>query len=262
MKTIYYLTGLPRAGNTLLSSILNQNSQINTTALSYVNFLIRKSMEEYKKLNRNFPDDKSFKNAINGFFNNYYKEWSGDIIIQRTNAGHFQELEAITEYLKNDFKCIVLVRDIFEVLCSFIKLYKEDPNYFLNKRFSTDLEKINFILDDTSVVEGGLQSIYNLYYGWYDNCLFIQYNDLITNTKKQIDNIYDFLKIEPFNHSYENLNQFKVNNIKYDDSIYGEQLHIIKTNKIEKTDNSHYMKYIPDNIFKKFETTNNWLNDI
>ena len=92
--------------------------------------------------------------------------------------------------------------------------------------------------------------------------MFIQYNNLVTDTKNQINKIYDFLNIDSFDHSYTNLNQFKVNNIKYDDSVYGQQLHTIKTDKIEKTDNSEYMKYIPDMYFKKFNFTNNWLNEI
>ena len=34
MKNIFFLSGLPRAGNTLLSSILNQNKNIACTANS------------------------------------------------------------------------------------------------------------------------------------------------------------------------------------------------------------------------------------
>lgn len=264
MKKIYYLAGLPRSGNTLLSSILNQNSKINTTPLSGVNTMIYNIIVDYKnsEKRKNFPDNKSFHNSIEPIMYNYYKDWTGDTIIQRTPVGLFNELEVNHKFLKNDFKVIVLVRDFFEVLASFIKLYKEDKDYFLHKLFKSDLEKVNALLIQDSLIKISLESLYNLYYGWYDNCLFIQYNDLIKDTKKQIDKIYSFLNIEPFDHTYTNLNQFKVNNAQYDDSMYGKNLHVIKTDKIEKTNSSEYKKYIPDNILKNYEFTNNWLNGI
>ena len=265
MKTIYYLSGLPRAGNTLLSSILNQNPKINTTPLSYINGIVYNSIKEYKKLDsaENFPDHKSFYNSISPIIYNYYKEWPGDVIIQRSTMGAFPELEVVNKFLKNDFKVIVLVRDIFEVISSFIKLYKEDKDYFINKEIGeSDSEKINFLVGPTSLINLSLESTYSLYYGWYDNCLFIQYNDLVKDTSTQIKRIYNFLNLESFDHVFTNLDQFKVNGISYDDSIYGKNLHKIKTDKIEKGNSFEYKKYIPDNIFSKFNFINNWLNGI
>ena len=40
MKTIYFLCGLPRCGNTLLSSILNQNPNVTATQKSIVTDVI------------------------------------------------------------------------------------------------------------------------------------------------------------------------------------------------------------------------------
>ena len=53
-KTIYYLAGLPRAGNTLLSCILNQNPKVKVSpnsllgSITYSIFLLKQ-----KKLNKN-----------------------------------------------------------------------------------------------------------------------------------------------------------------------------------------------------------------
>lgn len=265
MKTIYYLSGLPRAGNTLLSSILNQNPKINTTPLSYINGIVYNAFKEYQQLGsaKNFPDKESFHNSMSSVIYNYYKGWSGDIIIQRSTIGNFPELEVVNKYLKNEFKVIVLVRDIFEIISSFIKLYKEDENYFLNTKFGkSDVEKINFLIEDSSLINMSLKSTYNLYYGWYKHCLFIQYNDLIKDTPTQIKKIYNFLNLESFEHTYTNLNQFKVNNICYDDTMYGKNLHKIKTDKIQKGNSFEYKKYIPENIFSRLEFVNNWLNGI
>ena len=36
MKKVYFISGFPRAGNTLLSSILNQNPNIHSTGHSFL----------------------------------------------------------------------------------------------------------------------------------------------------------------------------------------------------------------------------------
>lgn len=264
MKTIYHLTGLPRAGNTLLSSILNQNPKINTTPLSYVSGIIYTALKscETHESSKNFKDEKSIENLISPMLYNYYKDWPGDIIIQRSNAGHWQELEINHKYIKNNFKCIVLVRDIFEVIASYLKLADEDVNFFINKNNKSISDKINFLFNYDSLINNNLKTIYTLYYGFYRHCLFIQYNDLINNPKEQVDRIYNFLEIEPFNHYYKNLSQFKVNNLEYDDSMYGKNLHKIKTDKVDKSDNSKYIRMIPEKFLKNFKYINNWLNGI
>ena len=76
MKKIYYLVGLPRAGNTLFGSILNQNPRVRVTANSIVSEIMwltecLKKDEAYQ----NFPDEKSLDNVIKNIISNYYKDW-------------------------------------------------------------------------------------------------------------------------------------------------------------------------------------------
>ena len=60
MKKIYYLVGLPRAGNTLFGSILNQNPRVKVTANSIVPDIIwRTECLKQDEIYHNFPDEKS-----------------------------------------------------------------------------------------------------------------------------------------------------------------------------------------------------------
>ena len=55
-KKIYYLAGLPRAGNTLLSCILNQNPKVKVTPNSYLPEIIyRIFLLKGEKIFQNFP---------------------------------------------------------------------------------------------------------------------------------------------------------------------------------------------------------------
>ena len=63
MKNYYFLSSMPRAGNTLLGALLNKTSTIAMTSNSILpdvlyNLYKLKSGEVYK----NFPDEKSYNN--------------------------------------------------------------------------------------------------------------------------------------------------------------------------------------------------------
>ena len=84
MKNYYFLSGLPRAGNTVLGSLLNEDPQINLTANSVlpdILFLINRAKQ--REIYRNFPDQKSFNNIYNNVFENYFKDHKADNIICR-----------------------------------------------------------------------------------------------------------------------------------------------------------------------------------
>jgi len=85
----------------------------------------------------------------------------------------------------------------------------------------------------------------------------VEYNDLVSNPKKTIKEIYNYLKIPEFKHRYINLSQFEVNGIKYDDTVFGKELHTIKTNNINKS-NYDVHSLIPKSIIEKYRLLNFW----
>ena len=72
MKEVFFLSGLPRAGNTLLSCIINENNNIKVSANTVLADVIYQlnMIKEYDIFN-NFPDHKSLNNITNNIFNNY-----------------------------------------------------------------------------------------------------------------------------------------------------------------------------------------------
>lgn len=243
MKKYYFLCGLPRAGNTLLSSILNQNSNIAVTANSIIPNLFETLRQNYKsEYFKNFPDHLSLDNILKNLFNNYYENWKQNIIIDRGPWG----TDANLEYLKKlnfDLRFIVLHRPINEILASFIKI--ENPSN-IEKRCDELMSK-----DNNGIVARYYWSYQNL--KKEKNVLFISYNELVNNIEKQIKSIYDFLDIKYFNHYYKDLTQFKINNTEYDDSIYKAPLHIIRTNLIEKI-NYKVEDILPQNVIDKYNS--------
>ena len=110
MNNIYFLCSLPRAGNTLLGSIVNQSQHVKVTANTILTDVIYqlqliKDYEIYK----NFSDEKSLDNIIKNVFNNYYQNWNVDNIIDRGTWGTPGNLELLKLIIKKP-KFIILYR--------------------------------------------------------------------------------------------------------------------------------------------------------
>ena len=71
-RKLFFLIALPRSGNTLFASIMNQNPEIATTANS-VTLEIMKSIFLIKTTEtfQNFPDHKSLDNVLDNVYNLY-----------------------------------------------------------------------------------------------------------------------------------------------------------------------------------------------
>ena len=68
---------MPRSGNTLFSSIMNQNPDIGTTANS-ITLEIMKDLFLLKQTDvfQNYPDHKSLDNVLDVVFDAFYKDWN------------------------------------------------------------------------------------------------------------------------------------------------------------------------------------------
>ena len=88
----------------------------------------------------------------------------------------------------------------------------------------------------------------------------INFKNLVKNTENTIDSVYNFLGIPKFKHDFNNINQFKINNINYDDTIVGKGLHTLKEGAIKnyKEDYNAY-KMLPESIINKYKKCNLWI---
>ena len=240
MNNIYFLTSLPRAGNTLLGSIVNQSQYVKLTANTILTDVIYqlqliKDIQIYK----NFPDEKSLNNIIKNVFNNYYQNWKVDNIIDRGAWGTPYNLECLKSIIKKP-KFIILYRPVLECLASFIKIEKP-----------INLEtRCHQLMSDEGIIGKYLWSIKNIIKE-KENHVIINYKNFIKNPNKEIKTIFDYLEIPFTNFDLSNLKQFSTNKVNYNDSIYKAQLHTIRTDKI-KLNKYNIEDYLPSNIIKQY----------
>ena len=250
-KKLFFLIAQPRSGNTLLSSILNQNPEIACTGNS-ITLEIMKDLFllKQKDVFQNFPDHKSLDNVLSSVYGNYYKDWPQRIIIDRGPVMTKGNLMLMQKYFKHSYKCIVLLRDVIDVLASYIKWYTENPDAFPNKFGSNDEEKLTRLMSDEGSIAKELKAIQNSY-NYKHLCCYIKYDNLVTNPELEIKKIYELIDEPYYPHKFENLQQLNINGIGYDDTELGKDMHTIRST-IQKIPNP-YKDRIPKTIREKYE---------
>ena len=250
-RKLFFLIALPRSGNTLFASIMNQNPKIACTANS-VTLEIMKNLFLIKTTDtfQNFPDHKSLDNVLDNVYNLYYRDWPQRIIIDRGpvmlsgNPGNF---ELMQKHFKTGFKCIVLLRDLMEVFASYMKWYTENPDSFVNKLGKTDEEKLSALMNNESAIVKEIKSIQNAY-NYSNMCHFIRYNDMVADPEKIFKELYKFLEEPYYPHKFQNLKQININDIEYDDTVVGKNMHTIKPT-VRKQANNYI---VPKSIREKY----------
>ena len=247
---LFFLCGMPRSGNTLFASIMNQNPEVVVTANS-LTLEIMKDLSLLKQTDifQNFPDHKSLDNILDCVYDIYYKNWPQKYIIDRGSVMTTDNFALMQKHYRRPFKCIILVRDLMDVLASYLKWYTENPDAFPNTYGSTDDEKLGRIMNDQGAVAKELKSIQNSY-NYPDICYYLKYDDLVSNPEQCINEVYKFLDIPFFQHKFFDLDQININGIGYNDGIVGKNMHTIR-DEIKKEYNP-YIEKIPQRIKDKY----------
>ena len=252
-RKLLFLVAQPRSGNTLFASIMNQNKEIAATANS-VTLEIMKDLHLLKNTDvfHNFPDHRSLDNVLDSVYDNYYKHWPQRIIIDRGPVTLPANLELMNKHFKHGFKCIVILRDLMDVLASYMQWYTKNPDAFPNRYgHNTDEEKLMMIMNKDGAVAKELEAIKNSY-NYKDMCHYVKYDDMVTNPEQEFRKIYEFMEEPYYPHYFENLQTLSVNGIKYDDKVVGSNMHKLFDGPVRKVYNP-YIEKIPERIRKEYE---------
>ena len=251
-RKLLFLVAQPRSGNTLFASIMNQNPEIAATANS-ITLEIMKDLFLLKKTDvfENFPDHQSLDNVLDNVFTNYYQQWPQRIIIDRGPVMTPANFQLMQKHFKHGFKCIVLLRDLMDVLASYMQWYTENPDAFPNRyNLNTDEEKLLMLMNKDGAIAKQLEAIKNSY-NYPDICHYVKYDDMVTNSEQEFRKIYQFMGEPYFNHNFENPSDVEVNGLKYDDKVVGNNMHKLFSGKVRKVYNP-YIEKIPKSIKERY----------
>lgn len=237
-KTYHFISGLPRAGSTLLANVLAQNPRFHTTHTSGIMdimFGVRNNWDKLVEFQAH-PDDVAKMRVIRGILDSYYEDVDEQVVFDKSR-GWTSLLEMAEEVIGRKAKVLVPVRDVRDVLASFEKLWREtsktgqlaqEQAYYF--QFQTVQGRCQVWLRNDQPVGLAYNRIRDaVQRGYRDRLFFVDFDDFTNNPKRVMDEIYDFLGEERFDHDFDNVKQVTWE----DDSVHGfKGLHQIRS-KIE-----------------------------
>ena len=251
-KKIFFLAGFPRAGNTLLTSILNQNPDVCCTPNS-ITLEIYKDVWNLKHIDvfQHYPDHESLHRVMEVILPAYYQHWDFKYIIDRGPAGTVGNLYLLKKFLKQEIKVIFLVRPLLEVLASWITWANKTSGNYLKKVATNPTDACHWLMRKEGQITKELLCMQNLLKPENQHhVLFIDYKDIVSKPGPTIKGIYKFLDIPSFKHRFIDLDQVVVNGISYQDITLGKGMHTIKTKKLIKSETN--VNILPPEIIKQY----------
>ena len=243
MKDIFFLSGLPRSGNTLLSALLNQNPKIYVSPLSplldNLSWIDKALNTNESTLCADFQPNTA--SALKQFVDGFYNDIDKPVIIDRNKGWGSKESMFISyKYITNKPKIIFTVRDIPSVLASFLALVGEGQDNFIDNKIrefgikpygeqtQNDL-RCDYLMNGQVGVS--LVTLTELLQIGTSLCL-IEYDDLIYDPQGELNKIYDFLEIDQYFHNFDNV--VKLENETLENVNLPINLHDVRS-KVEKT---------------------------
>lgn len=227
VKKVFYNSSLPRAGSTLVQNILAQNPEIycspTSGLFSYVDAMrtIYSTDHAIRAQDEQIMEN-SFRGALKGAIYGYYNSITDKpYVIDKTRAWN-SELNFINFY-DSEPKVICMIRDLRAVFASMEKKYRANPEKNLaiadwNGLTGTNLDKRIVYWSNNLPIGQTLDRLYDsILTKQHEKVLFIKFEDLCINPKKELKRIYSYLGLKDFQHDFDNVEQLTVE----DDRVHG-----------------------------------------
>jgi sulfotransferase len=246
-KTFYFMAGLPRSGSTLLSSILNQNPKFYSGPSSPVLGAMFAVEQDFmgNELYHGYPKPDQVREIIGNIPHHFYSDVQQPVVFDK-NRAWTARVPYIEGYIGEQAKILVPVRRIDEILTSILTMIHRNPfqegqpriNFVDEQLIKTDipindLNRCMYLLGEGGIVYESLNAIMEGFtQNMNDKMHFVDYNDLVDNPEKIMEDIYDFIGEEFYDHDFES-----ISNIHREDDLitYGlSDMHQVRS-KVKKT---------------------------
>lgn len=263
-KTYFFESGLPRSGSTLLSALLNQNPEFHCGAISPVLEIMYYTEQYFENSEQAlaYPKPEQHHKMISSVIDTYYSDRNEKYITDKCRAWT-NNTDRIQKYITSTPKILCPVRDVLEILASFITMIHRNSSQvsFVDKALIdggyalTDDNRCDHLMSPVGIVD---QSLYALGEGFNKSCEdymhMVEYNDLVNRPEETFRKIYQFLEIPYYSHDFNNVNH------KYrerDDDVYGlNDMHEVR--KSVKRTSKRPEEVLSDYVLNKYSGMEFW----
>jgi sulfotransferase len=256
-STIYFISGLPRSGSTLLSALLRQNPGFHAGMSSPVapmcNALLN-VMGIKSEFATSFTEGQKTE-LLKGIFANYYSHLPEGTVIFDSSRSWCSRLSLLNR-LFPDVRMICCVRNVAWIMDSFERLVQKHPlaysRMFNDDERETVYSRTEALARYNRVVGYSLAALREAYYGRYSSSLLlVDYELLARFPQKCMQLVYDFLGMEHFLYDPEN--------VVFDGSDFDSHMGIPDMHEVRsRISFQERPTVLPPDIFEKYEKMHFW----
>lgn len=252
-KVYHFLSGLPRSGSTVLSSILNQNPEVYVTPTSPMLNVAVKMQEAW----REDPTVKAnyFEQQINdltrAILPAFWQHRPEPIIIDK-GRGWSKNVPNASALFDKKIKLVSVERDLPSIMASWLSLIHKQPGCYVDQV----LQRRGFPVNDENrmgemwfnMVKDCMEGIQQMRKEATGQFIVIKYDELINDPKNSLKKIESFLELPEFEYDFEN-----IKNDTMDDDLIAwgfEGLHTIRP-KLEKASKDP-REILGDELYRRF----------
>ena len=256
---IHFISGLPRAGSTLLSAILRQNPRFHAGMSGPVGSLVDAMLRNMSMSNETsiFITDAQRKALLQGIFAAYYADKPKNDVVFDTNRMWCAKLPLLSE-LFPAAKVICCVRSIPWIFDSIERLIRKNqfqPSGIFNfEPGGTVYSRVEGLGGANGLVGYSWNALREAFCGEQTaSLLALTYETLTTNPGQALAAVYDFIGETPFNHDF--------NNIEFDAEEFDRRLGTPGLHRIgRKVQSSPRNNLLPAELIRKYEHDAFWLD--
>lgn len=261
---LHFLSGLPRSGSTLLTKILNQNPNIfastNSPLLDTIHYTEEYLLYQSEQVKSSEFFQQNAIHTLQQISKNLYHNVKEPIIIDKSR-GWSNQIPHIQDYITKTPKIICPVRDITDILTSFLVLIeKSNQDNFIDQALTrnnlelTTENHCEYLMSPIGIIGQSYYALTESYRkGYKDFLLFVEYESLVSQPQKELDRIHKFLELEEYSYDFETINdQFPEK-----DEVYGlNGMHSVrsKISKIYRDKN----RYLSESLIKSYSGMEFW----
>lgn len=256
---IHFISGLPRAGSTLLSAILKQNPRFHAGMTGPVGSLVDGMLRTMSMNNETaiFISDAQRRAIIENIFSTFYQDMPNGDVVFDTNRVWCAKLPLLSELFPKA-KVICCVRRVPWVLDSVERLIRKNtlqPSGIFNfEPGGTVYSRVDGLAGANGMVGFAWNALREAFCGEQTACLLaLTYETLTTDPAKALAAVYDFIGEKPFKHDF--------NNIEFDAEEFDRRIGTPGLHRVGRSIHANERRSVlPMELIRKYEGDSFWLD--
>jgi sulfotransferase len=256
---IHFISGLPRAGSTLLSALLRQNPRFSAGMTSPVGSLFNAMLSATSQRNENavFVDEGHRERLLRACFETYYADIHETQVIFDTNRQWTTKLPALTR-LFPDTRMICCVRNPAWVIDSIESLVRRNvfelSGIFGFEPGGTVYSRAEGLSKSDGMLGFAWNALREAVYGEHsDRLLLVRYESLTSNPLGTLAAIYNFVGEELYSHDPQHIEPC-YDMVEFDARLGTPGLHQVGSSVRARTRPT----LLPPDLFARYENDAFW----